>query len=328
MRLKSIEITGFKSFPDKIELEFPKGITCVVGPNGSGKSNISDAIRWVMGEQSVKMLRGGKMEDVIFSGTQKRKPLGFCEVGILVDNADKTLPIDFDEILVTRRLFRSGESEYYINKSGCRLKDIQELFMDTGLGKDGYSLVGQGRIDGIINGKPSERRTFFEEACGISKYRHRKDEAERKLAQLDPALVVWQCDAPGLPALRQCVRLAESSEAVFLLLVRPGTYATVWQFVQAAGICVMSWPAPQEVFRQTLRNLLLLKKSLRAMQEKTDQLQSQLQDMKRIQKAKSLLMNQLGMSEADAHRWIEKAAMDRCVKKREIAETIIRMYAL
>ena len=154
------------------------------------------------------------------------------------------------------------------------------------------------------------------------------DEAERKLAQLDPALVVWQCDAPGLPALRQCVRLAEGSEAVFLLLVRPGTYEAVWQFVQAAGICVMSWPAPQEVFRQTLRNLLLLKKSLRAMQEKTDQLQSQLQDMKRIQKAKRLLMNQLGMSEADAHRWIEKAAMDRCVKKREIAETIIRMYAL
>ena len=154
------------------------------------------------------------------------------------------------------------------------------------------------------------------------------DEAERKLAQLDPALVVWQCDAPGLPALRQCVRLTEGSEAVFLLLVRPGTYEAVWRFVQAAGICVMSWPAPQEVFRQTLRNLLLLKKSLRAMQEKTDQLQSQLQDMKRIQKAKSLLMNQLGMSEADAHRWIEKAAMDRCVKKREIAETIIRMYAL
>lgn len=154
------------------------------------------------------------------------------------------------------------------------------------------------------------------------------DEAERKLAQLDPALVVWQCDAPGLPALRQCVRLAEGSEAVFLLLVRPGTYEAVWRFVQAAGICVMSWPAPQEVFRQTLRNLLLLKKSLRAMQEKTDQLQSQLQDMKHIQKAKSLLMNQLGMSEADAHRWIEKAAMDRCVKKREIAETIIRMYAL
>lgn len=181
MFFKSIELTGFKSFPDKIDLTFEKGITCVVGPNGSGKSNISDAIRWVMGEQSIKTLRGGKMEDVIFSGTQKRKPLGFCEVSLLVDNKDRGLNIDFDEVLVTRRIFRSGDSEYYINKSSCRLKDIQELFMDTGLGKDGYSLVGQGKIDSIIAGKPSERRVFFEEACGISKYHHKKDEAERKL---------------------------------------------------------------------------------------------------------------------------------------------------
>lgn len=181
MFFKSLELTGFKSFPDKIDLTFEKGITCVVGPNGSGKSNISDAIRWVMGEQSVKTLRGGKMEDVIFSGTQKRKPLGFCEVSLIVDNKDRGLNIDFDEVMVTRRIFRSGESEYYINKSACRLKDIQELFMDTGLGKDGYSLVGQGKIDSIISGKPSERRTFFEEACGISKYHHKKDEAERKL---------------------------------------------------------------------------------------------------------------------------------------------------
>ena len=181
MFFKSIEMTGFKSFPDKIDLSFEKGITCVVGPNGSGKSNISDAIRWVMGEQSIKTLRGGKMEDVIFSGTQKRKPLGFCEVSLTVDNKDRGLNIDFDEVLVTRRIFRSGDSEYYINKSQCRLKDIQELFMDTGLGKDGYSLVGQGKIDNIIAGKPSERRTFFEEACGISKYHHKKDEAERKL---------------------------------------------------------------------------------------------------------------------------------------------------
>ena len=154
------------------------------------------------------------------------------------------------------------------------------------------------------------------------------DEAERKLAQLDPALVVWQCDAPGLPALRQCVRLAESSEAVFLLLVRPGTYEAVWQFVQAAGICVMSWPTSPAMLLQMLRNLLLLKRNLQSMQEKTDRLQLQLQDLKRIQKAKSLLMRQLGMSEEDAHRWIEKAAMDRCVKKREIAETVIRMYEL
>lgn len=181
MFFKSIEMTGFKSFPDKINLNFEKGITCVVGPNGSGKSNISDAIRWVMGEQSIKTLRGGKMEDVIFSGTEKRKPLGFSEVNLLVDNKDRGLHIDYDEVLITRRLFRSGESEYYINKSSCRLKDIQELFMDTGLGKDGYSLVGQGKIDNIISGKPSDRRIFFEEACGISKYHHKKDESERKL---------------------------------------------------------------------------------------------------------------------------------------------------
>ncbi len=189
MFFKSIEMTGFKSFPDKIDLSFEKGITCVVGPNGSGKSNISDAIRWVMGEQSIKTLRGGKMEDVIFSGTQKRKPLGFCEVSLLVDNKDRGLNIDFDEVLVTRRIFRSGDSEYYINKSQCRLKDIQELFMDTGLGKDGYSLVGQGKIDNIIAGKPSERRTFFEEACGISKYHHKKDEAERKLNNTNDNIV-------------------------------------------------------------------------------------------------------------------------------------------
>ena len=183
MFLKSIELTGFKSFPDKIDLTFEKGITCVVGPNGSGKSNISDAIRWVMGEQSIKTLRGGKMEDVIFSGNQKRKPVGFCEVTLIVDNADRGLNIDFDEVAVTRRLFRSGESEYYINKSACRLKDIQELFMDTGLGKDGYSLVGQGKIDSIISGKPSERRTFFEEACGISKHHHKKDYLDANISQ-------------------------------------------------------------------------------------------------------------------------------------------------
>ena len=199
------------------------------------------------------------------------------------------------------------------------LEETQRRWDDAGTTKK-HAAFRAGRRGGTSGARRVRRR-----AAGAGA---RHGGRERKLAQLDPALVVWQCDAPGLPALRQCVRLAESSEAVFLLLVRPGTYEAAWQFVQAAGICVMSWPAPQEVFRQTLRNLLLLKKSLRAMQEKTDQLQSQLQDMKRIQKAKSLLMNQLGMSEADAHRWIEKAAMDRCVKKREIAETIIRMYAL
>ncbi|MBQ6907699.1 MAG: chromosome segregation protein SMC, partial [Clostridia bacterium] len=181
MRLKGLELQGFKSFADKTVFEFQDGITGVVGPNGSGKSNIADAIRWVMGEQSAKSLRGNNMQDVIFSGTQKRKPLGFAEVSLIIDNTDKKLPIDYDEVVVTRRVFRSGESEYYINKSSVRLKDIHELFMDTGVGRDGYSIIGQGKISEIINTKSDDRRTMFEEAAGITKFRYRKEEAERKL---------------------------------------------------------------------------------------------------------------------------------------------------
>lgn len=182
MRLKGLELQGFKSFADRTVLDFENGITAVVGPNGSGKSNISDAMRWVMGEQSAKSLRGGNMQDVIFSGTQKRKPLGYAEVSIIIDNSDKQLPIDFEEVVVTRRLFRSGESEYYINKSSVRLRDIHELFMDTGVGRDGYSIIGQGKISEIISTKSEDRRTMFEEAAGITKFRYRKEEAERKLA--------------------------------------------------------------------------------------------------------------------------------------------------
>jgi len=179
--LKKIEIKGFKSFADKVEIELDKGITGIVGPNGSGKSNISDAVRWVLGEQSAKSLRGGKMEDVIFAGTVSRKPLGFSEVSITIDNEDNMLPIDYSEVTVTRRMYRSGESEYYINKTECRLKDITELFMDTGVGKDGYSIIGQGKIDEILNAKPENRREIFEEAAGIVKYKTRKIESERKL---------------------------------------------------------------------------------------------------------------------------------------------------
>lgn len=182
MRLKGLELQGFKSFADRTVLDFENGITAVVGPNGSGKSNISDAMRWVMGEQSAKSLRGGNMQDVIFSGTQKRKPLGYAEVSLIIDNSDKQLPIDFEEVIVTRRLFRSGESEYYINKSSVRLRDIHELFMDTGVGRDGYSIIGQGKISEIISTKSEDRRTMFEEAAGITKFRYRKEEAERKLA--------------------------------------------------------------------------------------------------------------------------------------------------
>ena len=151
MRLKNIEMQGFKSFADKIYLDFNSGITAIVGPNGSGKSNISDAIRWVMGEQSIKSLRGSRMEDVIFAGTEQRKALGFAEVTLTLDNTDGYFPLEFSEITVTRRVYRSGDGEYYINKTLCRLKDIHELFMDTGLGRDGYSIIGQGKIDSILS---------------------------------------------------------------------------------------------------------------------------------------------------------------------------------
>ncbi len=181
MYLKSLEIQGFKSFPDKISLTFDKGLTAVVGPNGSGKSNIGDSVRWVLGEQSTKTLRGNKMEDVIFSGTVARKPMGFAAVTLNIDNSDGKLNVDEDEVAVTRKLYRSGESEYMINGRACRLKDINELFMDTGLGRDGYSIIGQGRIAEIVGAKSSERRDIFEEAAGISKFRYKKAEAERKL---------------------------------------------------------------------------------------------------------------------------------------------------
>ena len=182
MLLKSLEIQGFKSFPDKVVLRFSKGVTAVVGPNGSGKSNLSDAIRWVLGEQSTKSLRGAKMEDVIFGGTAARKALGFAEVTICFDNTDRSLPCDSDEVLVTRRYYRSGESEYRINRASVRLKDVNDLFMDTGVGRDGYSMIGQGKISDIVGRRSEERRDMFEEAAGISRYRYRRQEAERKLA--------------------------------------------------------------------------------------------------------------------------------------------------
>ncbi|MDD3252354.1 MAG: chromosome segregation protein SMC [Lachnospiraceae bacterium] len=181
MYLKSIEIQGFKSFANKILFEFHNGITGIVGPNGSGKSNVADAVRWVLGEQRVKQLRGGSMQDVIFAGTELRKPQGFAFVAITLDNADHQLAIDYEEVTISRRLYRSGESEYKINGSACRLKDINELFYDTGIGKEGYSIIGQGQIDKILNGKPEERRELFDEAAGIVKFKRRKALAQKKL---------------------------------------------------------------------------------------------------------------------------------------------------
>ena len=183
MRLKELELYGFKSFAERTEIVLKEGITAIVGPNGSGKSNIADAVRWVLGEQNARILRGASMQDVIFGGTQRRKPLGYCEVSLVFDNEDKSLPLDYSEVMVTRRVYRSGESEYYLNRSSCRLKDVVDLFRDTGIGKEGYSIIGQGRIDEILSRKGEDRRQVFEEAAGIVKFRARKEEADRKLAR-------------------------------------------------------------------------------------------------------------------------------------------------
>ena len=188
MRLKKLELLGFKSFAEKTEIAFDHGVTCIVGPNGCGKSNVSDAIRWVLGERSAKLLRGSTMEDVIFNGTEVRKPLAFAEVSLTIDNADRGMPIEYNEVTLTRRLYRTGESEYLLNKTQCRLKDIQDLILDTGIGSSSYSMIEQGRIDYILKADPEERRFLIEEAAGIAKYKVKKDESIRKLERTEENL--------------------------------------------------------------------------------------------------------------------------------------------
>lgn len=181
MNFKKVELNGFKSFADKTEIKFDNGVTCIVGPNGCGKSNVADSIRWVLGEQSAKTLRGSNMQDVIFGGTQTRKSQSFCEVTLTFDNAGRMFDLDFAEVAMTRRLYRSGESEYLINKQPCRMKDIVDLLHSVGVGKEGYSIIGQGKIEQIMNAKPEDRRAIFEEATGIIVFKNRKQEIERKL---------------------------------------------------------------------------------------------------------------------------------------------------
>ena len=189
MYLKSLEVHGFKSFANKLVFEFHNGITAIVGPNGSGKSNVADAVRWVLGEQSAKQLRGAKMEDVIFAGTQMRKPLGYAYVAITINNEDHKLNVPYEEVTIARRVYRSGESEYLLNGATCRLKDVQELLFDTGIGKEGYSIIGQGQIDKILSGKPEERRELFDEAAGIVKFKKRKAAAEKSLAEEEQNMI-------------------------------------------------------------------------------------------------------------------------------------------
>jgi len=217
--LKALEIQGFKSFPDKTVLTFGEDITAIVGPNGSGKSNLSDAIRWVMGEQSTRTLRGGKMEDVIFGGTARRKQVGFAEVSLILDNTGQIFPNREErEVMVTRRYYRSGESEYYINRRSVRLRDINELFMDTGLGREGYSIIGQGRIDEILSAKSSDRREVFEEAAGISRFRHRKEDAERKLEHTTENLVRINDRIDELELQVEPLRVSAEKAKKFLIL--------------------------------------------------------------------------------------------------------------
>lgn len=250
MRLKSLEIQGFKSFPDKILLSFGTGITAVVGPNGSGKSNISDAVKWVLGEQSSRSLRGSKMEDVVFTGTPTRKGQGFAEVSLIIDNTDRRIACDTDDVIVTRRYYRSGESEYKINRAAVRLRDINELFMDTGLGRDGYSIIGQGKIADIVASKSEDRREIFEEAAGISKYRYRKNEAERRLNQTEDNLIRLRDILQELEG--RVVPLQEQSQKAEQFLVLSGEKREL-----EIGIWLHSIEKSKELLREQEHKLLM-----------------------------------------------------------------------
>jgi len=248
--LKSMEIQGFKSFAEKIKLEFTSGITTVVGPNGSGKSNISDAVRWVLGEQSAKSLRGSKMEDIIFAGTQHRKPVGFASVSLTIDNGDGELQVEYTEVTITRRVYRSGESEYMINGTSCRLKDIHMMFMNTGVGKEGYSIIGQGRVDEILSTKSDERRLIFEEASGIMKYKIKKLEAERKLEYTEQNLlrindIVNELENQLIPLKEQ----AETAKA-FLSLREKLKEIEVSLFLESISSCTLKITELNENYNQ------------------------------------------------------------------------------
>ncbi|WP_409968192.1 chromosome segregation protein SMC [Bengtsoniella intestinalis] len=280
MYLKSLEIQGFKSFPDKTVLQFGEDITAIVGPNGSGKSNISDAIRWVMGEQSSKSLRGGKMEDVIFGGTQKRNQLGFAQVTLVLDNSGGLFPaMEESEISVTRRYYRSGDSEYYINRQSVRLRDVMELFLDTGLGKEGYSIIGQGKIDEILSAKSHERRDVFEQAAGIARYRNRKEETERKLGRTEDNLVRINDKIAELELQVEPLR-AQAEKAKEYLLLRDelrGLEIALW--IHHLDTLKQDTRALEATFRDSQAQRDSAKAELEALYEQGQQFGAQMQDM-------------------------------------------------
>ncbi len=268
MRLRSLEIHGFKSFPDRTRLTFLDGITAVVGPNGSGKSNIADAVRWVLGEQSTKTLRGGKMEDVIFGGTQTRKAQGYAFVQITIDNTDRALHFDHDDVSISRKLYRSGESEYQINHVNVRLKDVYELFMDTGLGRDGYSIIGQGRISEIVSAKSTQRREIFEEAAGISKYRYRKLEAERRLEAAEENLLRLRDILLELESRVEPLRVQSEKAARFL------EYAGEKKTLEIS-LWILTLNKSKDILREQEDKILLCKTQHEDIQAELDGIESQ-----------------------------------------------------
>lgn len=271
MILKSLELQGFKTFPDKTTLSFEPGVTSVVGPNGSGKSNISDAIRWVLGEQSVRTLRCSKMEDVIFGGTPQRKAMGYAEVTLTIDNHDGRLPFESDTVAVTRRYYRSGESEYLINKATVRLKDVNELFMDTGLGRDGYSVIGQGKIDSIVAARSEDRREIFEEAAGISRYRYRKEESERRLNRAEENLVRLRDILGELEARVEPLRVQAEKAEKFL------TYSTEKKGLEI-GIWLTTLERSGKVLREHSEKIDLMRARHNEIEEELEQIAAQIEE--------------------------------------------------
>ena len=312
MRLRGIELYGFKSFADRTKLTFDDGITAVVGPNGSGKSNISDAIKWVFGEQSSKSLRGTKMEDVIFGGTKNRSPLGCAWVSLFIENTDHSIDVDSDEVILTRKLYRSGESEYRINNNPVRLRDINEIFMDTGLGRDGYSIIEQGKIGDIVGAKSTQRREIFEEAAGISKYRYRKGEAERRLAQAEENLVRLR-DIMGELEGRVGPLKAQSEKAQQFLVLSE----------EKKGLEISLWLERLEKLRQDLRaqedKVLICKNDRGSAQSRLDRLEEEIGELYRQMQECAVYIDGKRQEIRETEEAVSSAQVEMAVKENDIA---------
>ncbi len=321
MRLRGIELYGFKSFADRTKLTFDDGITAVVGPNGSGKSNISDAIKWVFGEQSSKSLRGTKMEDVIFGGTKNRNPLGCAWVSLFIDNTARSIDVDSDEVILTRKLYRSGESEYRVNNSPVRLRDIHEIFMDTGLGRDGYSIIEQGKIGDIVGAKSTQRREIFEEAAGISKYRYRKGEAERRLAQAEENLVRLR-DIMGELENRVGPLKTQSEKAQQFLILSE----------EKKTLELSLWLERLEKLRQELRSqedkVLLCKNDRAAAQTRLEQLEEEINSLYQQMQECAVYMERKRQEIRETEEAVSAAQVEMAVKENDMAHNQADIQAL